>query len=138
MRFPDFLKNNWVTSMVGIDTSILVRYLTADDKVQYQTVLTFLCAESTVYIIPVVWVETVWVLSHCYHISVKRQCEKLAGLLDINTFVVDNSSAIMRARQIISGGMILLMRLSVISMPGNVTRHGLLTKGLPEWINFPV
>ena len=63
--------------MVGIDTNILVRYLTGDDVDQYQKVMTLLRSHKKVYIAPIVWVETVWVLTHCYHISRERQCEKL-------------------------------------------------------------
>ena len=40
--------------MNGIDTNILVRYLTADDQTQYQQVLKLLKSESAVYISPIV------------------------------------------------------------------------------------
>lgn len=90
--------------MVGIDTNILIRYLTGDDKEQYQKVLTFLRAEKAVYISPIVWVETVWVLTHCYRISVGRQCEKLGGLLDIETFIVDSPEAVLSALAVYQQG----------------------------------
>ena len=83
--------------MNGIDTNILVRYLTADDQTQYQQVLKLLKSEGAVYISPIVWIETVWVLTHCYHISVERQCEELAKLLEIEIFIVDNSAEVLKA-----------------------------------------
>ncbi|MGI2027818.1 PIN domain-containing protein [Endozoicomonas acroporae] len=83
--------------MNGIDTNILVRYLTADDQKQYQQVLNLLQSESGVYINPIVWVETVWVLTHFYNINIERQCEELAKLLEIDTFVVDNRTVVLKA-----------------------------------------
>lgn len=83
--------------MNGIGTNILVRYLTADDQTQYQQVLKLLQSESAAYISPIVWIETVWVLTHFYHISIERQCEELAKLLEIETFVVDNPAVVLKA-----------------------------------------
>ncbi|MCW7553196.1 type II toxin-antitoxin system VapC family toxin [Endozoicomonas gorgoniicola] len=83
--------------MTGIDTNILVRYLTADDPAQYKQALQLLESSPLVYISPIVWVETVWVLTHFYGISRKRQCDKLIELLDIETFRVDSSTAIANA-----------------------------------------
>ena len=90
--------------MVGVDTNILVRYLTADDTRQYKQVLKLLDALDAAYISPIVWVETVWVLTHFYEIKIERQCEKLTELLDIQPFVVDNVSAITKAIQAYAEG----------------------------------
>ena len=83
--------------MIGIDTNILIRYLTADDPIQYEQVMKLLGSSQSAYISPIVWVETVWVLTNFYGISRERQCEKLVELLEIQTFQVDSSTAVANA-----------------------------------------
>lgn len=57
--------------MTGIDTNVLVRYLTRDDPVQYKQAKTFLestCSEENPgYINTIVLCEMVWVLKAAYN-----------------------------------------------------------------------
>lgn len=56
--------------MIGVDTNVLVRYLTQDDRRQYQQAKAFLETRCTVdtpgYINVVVLCEVVWVLERVY------------------------------------------------------------------------
>ena len=57
--------------MIGLDTNVLVRYLTQDDKAQAAAATRFiektLTPETPGFISLVALVEVVWVLETCYH-----------------------------------------------------------------------
>ena len=69
--------------MLGIDTNILVRYITQDDPIQSPLVSQFLKQECTeknpCYLSNIVLCEMVWVLETAYHY--KR--EQIANVLQI-------------------------------------------------------
>ena len=55
--------------MIGLDTNVIVRYLTQDDPVQAPIatkVINGLREDSPGYIPTVVWAETYWVLTRSY------------------------------------------------------------------------
>ena len=83
--------------MQGIDTNILVRFLVKDDRKQFRQSLELLKSISIIYISPVVLVETMWVLTHCYHIPTKTQCEKLSALLKLRRVFTDNQPLTLKA-----------------------------------------
>ena len=68
--------------MIGIDTNVLVRYLTRDDPDQYErarTVLTTQCTpDAPGFLHPIVLCELVWVLKGAY----KYKREEIAGTLE--------------------------------------------------------
>ena len=83
--------------MDGIDTNVLIRYLVKDDPLQYQQAVALLKSLPKIYLSPVVLVETVWVLSHCYQVTLERQCEALRELVGTRNFWVDNRQGTLRA-----------------------------------------
>jgi predicted nucleic-acid-binding protein len=48
--------------MIGLDTNILIRYLTKDDEVQWQQAATMIEAGETCFISNIILCEIVWVL----------------------------------------------------------------------------
>ncbi|MEY3172088.1 MAG: hypothetical protein RLZZ436_1, partial [Planctomycetota bacterium] len=53
--------------MIGLDTNVLVRYLTRDDEAQYRATMNLLTRRSaTFFIADFVLVEAYWVLSSLY------------------------------------------------------------------------
>ena len=83
--------------MQGIDTNILVRFLVKDDQKQFQQALELMKSIPIIYISPIVLVETIWVLTHCYNIPSKKQCEKLSKLLKMRRFFTDNQRHTLKA-----------------------------------------
>ena len=83
--------------MQGIDTNILVRFLVKDDQKQFQQALELLKSISIIYLSPIVLVETSWVLTHCYNIPSKKQCEKLGDLIKMRRFFTDNQQLTLKA-----------------------------------------
>lgn len=72
--------------MRGIDTNVLVRYLTRDDVRQAKQVERFVdrCAQDgeEIYLAQVVLCEAVWVLTTCYHRTRQKIAEVLEMLLE--------------------------------------------------------
>lgn len=54
--------------MIGLDTNVLIRYLTRDDEGQYRATMKLLTRKAArFFIADLVLVETDWVLSSLYH-----------------------------------------------------------------------
>ena len=83
--------------MQGIDTNVLVRYLVKDDPKQFQQALDLMKSIDIIYLNPIVLVETVWVLTHCYHIARERQCEELTKLLAMRRISTSNKALTQKA-----------------------------------------
>lgn len=69
--------------MTGVDTNVLVRFLTRDHSEQYERAKTFLTSECTTdnpgYVNPIVLCEVVWVLKSAY----KCTRDEIAGTLEM-------------------------------------------------------
>ncbi|SEH04991.1 type II toxin-antitoxin system VapC family toxin [Candidatus Venteria ishoeyi] len=68
--------------MIGIDTNVLVRFLTADDQAQYQKVRRLFATE-TVFIADTVWLETEWVLRYAYDYQPAQICMAFHKVLEL-------------------------------------------------------
>ncbi len=69
--------------MIGLDTNVIVRYLTQDDPVQAPIatrVINGLREDSPGYIPTVVWAETYWVLTRSYGFRRNDVVERLSAL----------------------------------------------------------
>lgn len=86
--------------MIGIDTNILVRYLTRDDDKQSTDVLTFLNQysgdESSIYINNVVLCEIIWVLESAYEYSKQEISNALKLILQTPEFAFENHTTIVK------------------------------------------
>ncbi|WP_231510440.1 type II toxin-antitoxin system VapC family toxin [Fischerella sp. PCC 9605] len=72
--------------MVAVDTNIIVRLLTQDDKLQYQQSLEIF-QNHDVFIPDIVILETEWVLRFAYKFQREEICtalRKLFGLLNVH------------------------------------------------------
>jgi predicted nucleic-acid-binding protein len=87
--------------MIGLDTNVLVRYLTQDDPDQAaratQVVEQELTENTPGFIGLVVLVETVWVLQRLYRASAEEIRETVTDLLGSRTIVVENRDVVTRA-----------------------------------------
>ena len=91
--------------MTGLDTNVLVRYLTEDDAGQFQAALRLLNRKGAEFHIPdLVLVEADWVLASIYKWSREEIAETLARLLSIHNLVFEDESRIRGALRILRAG----------------------------------
>jgi predicted nucleic-acid-binding protein len=86
--------------MVGIDTNILVRYLSRDDAKQSVIADHFvdgLTLEKPGYISHLVCVELSWVLESGYGLSREQIVEAFQRLLAVSTFQIERSAVLVSA-----------------------------------------
>ncbi len=87
--------------MIGIDTNILVRYLTQDDPEQFQQAVTVLEQQCTVevpgYISTIVLCELMWVLQRAYNIPRMQQADVINRLLHVPTLKVAQATVVRHA-----------------------------------------
>ncbi len=87
--------------MIGLDTNILVRYLTQDDPQQApQATRIFeetLTDDNPGFIGLVVLVETIWVLRRLYQASAEELRQTVSDLLGSRTIVVESRDAVAQA-----------------------------------------
>ena len=94
--------------MTGLDTNVVVRYLTQDDAAQasrvntlFETVLT---SHTPGVITLVTLVEVVWVLESCYAQPRTAIAEVIQALLSTRNLLVENASAAFLALRAFSEG----------------------------------
>jgi len=93
--------------MIGLDTNILVRYLTQDDPKQSPKatrLVESLTVETPGYITLVSVVELVWVLDGCYGSTKDEVCEVLETLLRSRELVVAEAGILWKALPLYRNG----------------------------------
>ncbi len=94
--------------MIGLDTNVVVRYLTQDDAKQAAVATRLVESLSPAepgFVSHVVLVETVRVLESCYDADAAKLAEVLETLLRIGSIVVERAEVVWRAlRQFRQGG----------------------------------
>jgi predicted nucleic-acid-binding protein len=89
--------------MRGLDTNILVRYLTRDDEQQWQQAESYinatLTAEETCFISNIVLCELIWVLRSAYRIPREELIIALEKILRTSHFDFEDKAAIWKAFQ---------------------------------------
>ncbi|TAN04261.1 MAG: PIN domain-containing protein [Rhodanobacteraceae bacterium] len=86
--------------MIGLDTNILVRYLTQDEPKQAALaakLIETLTTDEPGFISHVVLVETLWVLESCYAAGPARVQQVVDTLLRTGGIVVDRAESVWRA-----------------------------------------
>jgi predicted nucleic-acid-binding protein len=87
----------------GVDTNILVRYLTADDPGQFRTVETLMATveaqDGRLHINSVTLCEVVWVLRSRYQMSREKISSALETLLGITILEIQNRDLVEKALQ---------------------------------------
>ncbi|PFG53574.1 putative nucleic-acid-binding protein [Marinobacter sp. LV10R520-4] len=94
--------------MIGLDTNVLVRYLTQDDAAQSalanQVIEEQLTPRNPGFISSIVLVEVVWVLETCYNQTQSAIEAIVNGLLMTRQLVVDEADLVYLALKRFSGG----------------------------------
>lgn len=88
------------TALVGIDTNVLLRYLTHDDDAQYaraERFLESLTAESPGFITQVTLAEIYWTLSRSYRLSKGKCLAIIRGLIMTDVLEFDDGESVVRA-----------------------------------------
>lgn len=87
--------------MIGLDTNVLVRFITRDDDQQFAQAATFLAeAQDTgkrCFVNLVVLAELVWTLSRSYRFGRDEIVDALEALLSTSTFEIAERAAVARA-----------------------------------------
>ncbi|NEN88138.1 MAG: type II toxin-antitoxin system VapC family toxin [Okeania sp. SIO3H1] len=84
--------------MIGVDTNILVRYLTRDDELQWQKALEIIRENQPCFVSNIVLCELVWVLkSQKYRFTKDRIINILEMMLQSTVFELENPSVIYEA-----------------------------------------
>ena len=87
--------------MIGLDTNILVRYLTQDDPIQSvkatEVIELWLTDENPGFVSIVAMVETVWVLERAYDLTPPEICRALERILQTDVLVVENEQEVFTA-----------------------------------------
>lgn len=93
--------------MIGLDTNVLVRYITQDDPKQSAKATRLIESLTTAapgYVGVVSVVELVWVLTGCYASTKDEICEVLETLLRTREIVVAQSDTVWKAIRLFKGG----------------------------------
>ena len=88
--------------MIGLDTNILVRYITQDEPAQAEWVNRFmdqLTEQEPAVISHIVLCELAWVLSRAYHYSRQQVAEVLHSILTCREFMVESAELAILAWQ---------------------------------------
>jgi predicted nucleic-acid-binding protein len=87
--------------MIGLDTNVLVRYLTQDDPIQSlkatEIIERRLTEENPGFVSIVAMVETVWVLDRAYNLAAHEIAAAVEGMLQADVLVVENEQEVFTA-----------------------------------------
>jgi predicted nucleic-acid-binding protein len=87
--------------MIGLDTNVLVRYLTQDDPIQSlkatEIIERRLTEENPGFVSIVAMVETVWVLDRAYRLGAHEIAAAVEGMLQADVLVVENEQQVFMA-----------------------------------------
>jgi len=87
--------------MIGLDTNILVRYLTQDDPLQSAKAIEIierrLSEETPGFVSIVAMVETVWVLDRAYGLPVHKIAAAVERMLQTEVLVIENEQEVFTA-----------------------------------------
>lgn len=81
--------------MIGLDTNILVRYLTQDDESQFHKILRMFNRKAALFFVcEVVLVETDWVLRRVYQWDGGEIADAFARLMTIHNLTFENEASL--------------------------------------------
>jgi predicted nucleic-acid-binding protein len=88
--------------MIGLDTNVLIRYLTQDDPVQSAKAREILERRLTPknpgFVSVVAMVETVWVLDRAYGLRAREIATAVERLLQVEVLAIENEQALKQGR----------------------------------------
>jgi predicted nucleic-acid-binding protein len=87
--------------MIGLDTNVLIRYLTQDDPVQSakatEVIERRLTPKNPGFVSVVAMVETVWVLDRAYSLTAKEISTVVERLLQVEVLAIENEQEVFTA-----------------------------------------
>ena len=87
--------------MIGLDTNVLIRYLTQDDRVQSAKARDILERGLTLknpgFVSVVAMVETVWVLDRAYGLTAQEIATAVERLLQVEVLTIENEQEVFTA-----------------------------------------
>lgn len=85
--------------MIGVDSNVLVRFLTRDDEVQFEVAAALLgkAPDRSVFLSLIVLVEVNWVLLRVYKRPRSEVLSTLDDLLDSRVFAIEERARVIRA-----------------------------------------
>jgi len=87
--------------MIGLDTNILVRYLTQDDPAQSAKAIDILerrlTPKNSGFVSVVVIVETVWVLDRAYGLTAREIAAAIERLLQVEVLIIEDEQQVFTA-----------------------------------------
>ena len=87
--------------MTGLDTNVLVRYITQDDPVQSpkanEIIDRRLTPQNPGFVSTVAMAETVWVLDRAYGLSAKQIAAIVERILQVDVLIVENEQEVFSA-----------------------------------------
>lgn len=101
--------------MQAVDTNVLVRLLTQDDKVQAERA-TALFSRTKVWIAKTVLLETAWVLRSAYAFDPSRITAALRAVAGLENTMIEDSAAVARAFELADAGLDFADALHLVSM----------------------
>jgi|ERR1035438_4673146 predicted nucleic-acid-binding protein len=94
--------------MIGLDTNVVVRYLTQDDPVQSRKATEILerrlTPEKPGFLCVVTMVETVWVLERAYGLSAKQIAAALERMIQTDVLLIENEQEVFTAMTALKSG----------------------------------
>lgn len=94
--------------MIGLDTSILIRYLTQDDPIQSAKATAIiegqLSDDGPGFVSVVALVETAWILDRAYGLSDREVAAAIERILQIDVLEVQNEQAVFTATVALKNG----------------------------------
>ncbi len=94
--------------MIGIDTNILIRYLTQDDPVQSAKATEIferrLTPRNLGFVSVVAMVETAWVLDRAYGLTAQEIATAVERLLQVEVLAVENEQEVFSAMVVLKQG----------------------------------
>lgn len=91
--------------MIGIDTNSLVRFLTADDKQQYDLAVDLISTNQELFVSTTVMMELEWVLRSAYKVKKDEIAKAFKGLLELEHLVFENDLQLSQAIIYYEGGL---------------------------------
>jgi len=87
--------------MIGLDTNVLIRYLTQDDRVQSAKAAVILerrlTSKNPGFVSIVAMVETVWVLDRAYGLTAQEIATAVERLLQVEVLTIENEQEVFTA-----------------------------------------
>jgi predicted nucleic-acid-binding protein len=94
--------------MIGLDTNVVVRYLTQDDPVQSSKATDLiergLTEDDPGFVSVVAMAETAWVLERIYGLTAEEMATAIERMLEVDVLVVENEQEVFTAMMAVKEG----------------------------------